>query len=161
MVYARMRTLVATRPSDFDDLVQLAAIQAWRSLPSFEGRSGLTTWVYGVCYRVLLAQRRWYHRFSRRFAFPGELLELEDDGPQPAELVARRDRATRLRAVLGRMSEKYRAVVLLHDLEEFPVSEIAAIVGANERTVRSRLRDGRKQLRRLLATEPGFGEEKA
>jgi len=36
------------------------------------------------------------------------------------------------------------------------VAEISGIVGANELTVRSRLRDGRRQLRRLVEREPGL-----
>jgi DNA-directed RNA polymerase specialized sigma24 family protein len=48
------------------------------------------------------------------------------------------------------VSEKYRAVVILHDIEERSIAEIAEIVGAGELTVRSRLRDGRKQLAKLI-----------
>lgn len=74
----------------------------------------------------------------------------------PSALLEQRRRTVRLHAALGRMSDKYRAVVVLHDLEELGVPEIAAIVGANELTVRSRLRDGRKQLHRLLEADPQF-----
>ena len=41
-------------------------------------------------------------------------------------------------------------MVILHDIEERSIPEIARIVGAGELTVRSRLRDGRKQLAKLL-----------
>ena len=45
------------------------------------------------------------------------------------------------------------AVVVLHDLEELSVAELAQVVGTGELTVRSRLRDGRKQLAKLLQAE--------
>jgi DNA-directed RNA polymerase specialized sigma24 family protein len=48
---------------------------------------------------------------------------------------------------------------MLHDLEGLPIEEIAAIVEANPLTVRSRLRDGRKDLARPLADDPFFGDE--
>jgi len=48
------------------------------------------------------------------------------------------------------MTDRYRAVVVLRDIEEHSIAEIAEIVGAGELTVRSRLRDGRKQLSQLL-----------
>jgi RNA polymerase sigma-70 factor (ECF subfamily) len=54
------------------------------------------------------------------------------------------------------LSDKHRAVVVLHDLEGFDVDDIAGIVGANTLTVRSRLRDGRRQLRRLLKLRPSL-----
>jgi RNA polymerase sigma-70 factor (ECF subfamily) len=160
LVYRRMRNLVGTSAPDFDDLVQAAATEVWRSLPGFQGRSELGTWIYAVCYRVLSNHRRWWRRYQLRFS-----VGLEDvfasESALPSELLDERARAERLRAVLGRMSDKYRAVVVLHDLEGFAVAEIAGIVGANELTVRSRLRDGRKQLRRLLELEPSLVLEEA
>jgi DNA-directed RNA polymerase specialized sigma24 family protein len=44
----------------------------------------------------------------------------------------------------------------LHDVEELSIAEIAGIVGSNELTVRSRLRDGRKRLRVLLSADQEF-----
>ena len=66
-----------------------------------------------------------------------------------------RARARQLHLGLAKLSEKLRTAVVLHDLEELEVSEIATIVGCGELTVRSRLRDGRKQLARLLQAEAG------
>lgn len=153
-LYRRMRVLAGGNAPDLDDLVQLAAEQVFKNLPSFEGRSELLTWVYAVCYRVLLKQRRWYRRWSLRFR-----LEREDDpvlsvGDEalPSAAVERRERARVLQAGLARLSERHRAVVVLHDLEELSIAEVAVIVDCNELTARSRLRDGRKRLRALLSS---------
>jgi RNA polymerase sigma-70 factor (ECF subfamily) len=152
LVYRRMRTL-APHDADFDDLVQAAATEVWRSLPRFEGRSQLSTWLYGVCYRVLLNHRRFWRRYRLRFSV-GVDEALPSEAPDAPELFDQCVRAARLRGLLGSMSDKYRVVVILHDLEELSVPQIAEIVGASELTVRSRLRDGRKQLRRLLELDP-------
>jgi RNA polymerase sigma-70 factor (ECF subfamily) len=106
-----------------------------------------------VCYRVLLVQRRWYRRWKLRFAYVEHEDEATSDEPTPPELLEARARARQLHRMLARMSDKYRAVVVLHDLEELEVREIAQIVRSSELTVRSRLRDGRKQLSKLLQTE--------
>lgn len=148
-----MRALAGGNASDLDDLVQLAAEQVFRSLPTFAGNSDVLTWVYSVCYRVLLKQRRWYRRWSVRFTFQNEDDEAVSNQPSPQLDVEARERAQTLRAALARLSDKYRAVVVLHDLEELSVQEIAAIVDCKELTVRSRLRDGRKQLRKLLEAD--------
>jgi RNA polymerase sigma-70 factor (ECF subfamily) len=150
MVYRRMRQLAGRGASDLDDLVQLAAEQVFCSLPSFARRSDLTTWVYTICYRVLLRHRRFYKRFRLRFSLEDEeQLQLATD-ETPAAAIEAWDRARRLHAALSRLSDKYRAVVVLHDLEELAIGDIARIVDTGELTVRSRLRDGRKQLRKLL-----------
>ncbi len=160
LVYRRMRILVPANAPDFEDLVQAAATEVWRSLPGFRGKSELGTWIYTVCYRVLANHRRWWQRYQLRFSIGVEDVFASDE-KLPPDLLDERARVERLRTLLGRMSDKYRAVVVLHDLEGFTIPEIAGIVGANALTVRSRLRDGRKQLRRLLELDPALVLEEA
>jgi len=148
-----MRSLAGATSGDLDDLVQVAAEKVFTSISRFDGKSELSTWIYGVCYHVLLNHRRWYRRWQLRFSYAETLDHYVTDALTAPELLAARSRARQVHRLLARLSEKYRAVVVLHDLEELEVSEIATIVGANELTVRSRLRDGRKQLSKLLQSE--------
>lgn len=149
-VHHRMSAIAGRGASDLDDLVQIAAEQAFRSLPRFEGRSDLSTWLYSICYRVLLRQRRWYRRWGVSFSLEDLALEPSCSEETPAAALEARERARLLHAALSRLSNKYRAVVVLHDLEELAVRDISRIVEAGETTVRSRLRDGRKQLAKIL-----------
>jgi RNA polymerase sigma-70 factor (ECF subfamily) len=110
----------------------------------------------------LLKRRRFYKRWIRRFAYAEDIGSerlLVETAPDGGQLLERRERSERLRAALERVSPKRRAVVILHDLEEIEIVEIAAIVGAKETTVRSRLRDGRKQLAAELEEDPYFGAD--
>lgn len=158
-VYRQMRAL---RPGakDADDLVQVAVEQVLRALPSFEGRSQLSTWTYRICYLTVLKHDRWYRRWLRRFTLTaaGELPEMSG-GDSPADIFERRERAARLEHALAKLSAKRRTVLVLHDLEGREVDEVAEIVGANARTVRSRLRDARLALARILADDAYFGDE--
>jgi RNA polymerase sigma-70 factor (ECF subfamily) len=160
LVYRQMRTLVGGR-AEFDDLVQIAAEQALRALPSFEGRSKISTWTYRICYLTLLKHERWYRRWLRRFALtePGELSETEGSLAPDDFVLEQLERSARLRKAIDQLSPKRRSVVMLHDLEGLSVDGVAAIVKANPLTVRSRLRDGRKDLARILAHDPYFGDE--
>jgi RNA polymerase sigma-70 factor (ECF subfamily) len=135
LVYRQMRSLAGRRP-DFDDLVQIAAEQVLRSLSS-----------------------RWYRRWLRRFTLT-ERGDLEGHAPAPDEpSLEEVERAARLRQAVDQLSPKRRTVVVLHDLEGQSVDSIARIVAANPLTVRSRLRDGRRDLARILAADPYFGDE--
>ena len=84
-----------------------------------------------------------------RFSLGVEPDEPESLSPPPDEQLAANERARELREILAQLSDKYRAVVVLHDIEQRSIAEIAGIVGSGELTVRSRLRDGRKQLAKL------------
>ena len=158
LVYRQMRSLAGGR-ADFDDLVQMAAEQVLKSFASFEGRCKLSTWSYRICYVTLLRHERWYRRWLRRFALTeGE--EIESNAPSLDEPnLEELERAARLRKAVARLSPKRRTVVVLHDLEGHSVEDIAGIVAAKPLTVRSRLRDGRRDLARILGADPYFGDE--
>ncbi|HEX2674296.1 MAG TPA: RNA polymerase sigma factor, partial [Polyangiaceae bacterium] len=113
------------------------------------------TWVYSVSYRVLLRQRRWYRRWAARFSLGLEHHEAESHALLPDQQLAAREQARQLHGLLAKLSDKYRAVVILHDIEQRSIAEIAGIVDTNELTVRSRLRDGRKQLAKLVRAHEG------
>ena len=160
-VHRRMSAIAGRGASDLDDLVQVAAEQVFRSLSRFEGRSHLSTWIYAICYRVLLRQRRWYRRWGVSHSLEDLELEPSDDEATPSAALEAQERARLLHEALSSLSDKYRTVVVLHDLEELAVAEISRIVEAGEGTVRSRLRDGRKQLAKILqqtaAQSAGYG----
>jgi RNA polymerase sigma-70 factor (ECF subfamily) len=157
-----MRTLAGPR-SDLDDLVQAAAMRLIHALPRFERRSSLSTFSYGVAYRTLLGHDRWYRRWSRRFSLTetGANEEVAPEAPSETaeQSVHRARRASSLHRALAQLPPAKRAVIVLHDLEELEMKEVAAIVDTNERTVRSRLRDGRRKLAEILATDPLFEKE--
>jgi RNA polymerase sigma factor (sigma-70 family) len=158
LLYRQMRSLAGPR-ADLEDIVQAAAERAWKALPRFEGRAALSTWTYGIAYRTLLDHDRWYRRFRRRFEPAlNDDPAVEEDRDSELRLREKR-RAQHLHRALGLLPAAKRAVVVLHDLEGLEVSEIAGVVGANERTVRSRLRDARKKLVELLSAEPLFETE--
>jgi RNA polymerase sigma-70 factor (ECF subfamily) len=163
LVYRQMRSLVGGRERDFDDLVQDAMEQALRSLSAFEGRSKLSTWTYQICYRTVLKRRRWYGRWLKRFTLThsGELPEQVTQRQQPSRRIDRAEEKQRLADALSKLSTKKRLVVTLHDMEGMASEEISEIIGVKLGTVRSRLRDGRKDLLALLADDPYFGERVA
>ena len=162
LLYRQMRVLAGPR-TDLDDLVQAAAVRLIRALPRFERRSSLSTFAYGVAYRTLLGHDRWFRRWSRRFSFAEDDARDEREPPVAAEnaeqSAVRARRASSLHRALAQLPASKRAVIELHDLEELEMKEVAVIVDTNERTVRSRLRDGRKRLAEILTSDPLFDKE--
>lgn len=159
LLYRQMRSLAGPR-QDLDDLVQAAAERALKALPRFEGRSALATFTYGIVYRTLIDHQRWYRRFQRRFTLETREEPADLAFPRSSETDLRElERARRLYAALDQLPNEKRLTLILHDLEGLEVAAVASISGANELTVRSRLRDAHKKLAELLRKDPLFDPE--
>jgi RNA polymerase sigma-70 factor (ECF subfamily) len=143
------------RSAELEDLLQEVFVQVHRSIKSFRAESRLSTWIYRVAVNVALMHRR--AAKSRPFIVPtrDEPLLL-DDAPPPDEELSRRRRVEALYRLLDRVSEKKRAVYVLHELEGMSPNEISKVVGAPVLTVRTRLFYARREVLAMLREEPAL-----
>jgi len=72
------------------------------------------------------------------------------DHPLPDAEAERRVLGERLRAALDELPERYRAALVLFDVEGYSQAEIAQILGMAPGTVRSAVFHARRRLRRLM-----------
>jgi RNA polymerase sigma-70 factor (ECF subfamily) len=136
--------------SDRPDLLQEVFVVVHRRLDSFDGSSAVTTWLFGICLRVVLGWRR--HR-RRHPEVPTEApgVDERDAGRSPEEqAMAAQARATVARA-LDDLDPERRAVFVMFELEELSCVEIAAMIGVPVGTVYSRLHAARAAFARAAA----------
>jgi len=129
------------------DLTQKVFLTAYLKLPAFEGRSLVTTWLWGICRRVASGYRR---SGSIRYEVATDPASLEVSAEQRGA-VAESPESTRqvlLESILSKLSEPQRVVFLLFEVDEMDGREIAALLNISLGTVRSRLRYARKLFRR-------------
>lgn len=129
---------------DVEDVAQEVFLVVHRSLPGFEGRSTLRTWIYGICIRVASDWRRRAH--VRREVASGDVPDEGQDATQE-EAVELRRRCAELDAVLDELDADKRAVVVLFEIEQLPMEEVATAVGCPVQTAYSRLYKAREQMR--------------
>ena len=152
-VWASLQRLGA-RDADLEDRFQEVFLVVHQRGGDFEGRSRVTTWLYGICLRVMAAHRRraWVRRERATESVPEETAR-----GSPHASLERTEAQSRLREILDAMDLDRRAVFVMAVIEEMPADEIAAIVGAPIGTVYSRLhaarRDFDETLRRLEARD--------
>ena len=139
-VFHALRWL-GVRPPEIEDLAQEVFIALRRSWSRYDQSRPVRPYLFGVAFRVVSMQRRKGHR---EMAFAN--LDVRDGGPGPDdELQVKQAREMVLRA-LEKIPLRRRAVLVMHDLEEVPMAEVAATLSIPLFTAYSRLRKARSEL---------------
>ena len=136
--------------SDVADAVQDVFLVVHRRLAEFEGRSKVTTWLYGISYRVARDRRRLAH-VRRRADDDGQIEERADEGADVAAAAERKEGLEVLEAILDEMPLEQRAVFTLFELEAMGGEAIAEALEIPLGTVYSRLRMAREQWKKTLS----------
>lgn len=128
----------------------------WQRADSFDGRSKLSTWVFGIAYRKAL-------KALSRLDLPvgaDDIDEPADSGPGPEQQLGLAQLRGRLAAALAELSPEHRAVVELCYFHDMAYGEIADVVGCPPETVKTRMFYARRRLRLLLddLAAPAQGE---
>jgi RNA polymerase sigma factor (sigma-70 family) len=130
---------------DAEDAFQATFLVLARRARSVVKRESVGSWLYGVAYRIALQAR--VVRARRRARE-----KLVDAMPHPEVApVEPQDWLLLLDQELARLPEKYRATLVLCDLEGLPRREAARQLGLPEGTLSSRLATARQLLAKRLA----------
>jgi RNA polymerase sigma-70 factor (ECF subfamily) len=144
---------------DLEDVVQEALVQIYRSLPSYQGQSKFTTWLYRVVTNVARMHLRKQRSRPRLTGASNEALEREPtEAHRPDANAERNERLRALYRHVEALSDKKRTVLVLHDFTGLGAAEIAEIVEAPVLTVRTRLFYARKELYAALARDPALAD---
>jgi RNA polymerase sigma-70 factor, ECF subfamily len=138
----RFLAALGVPPEEREDACQDVFVAVYRSLDQFRGAARLSTWIYRIAARGAgrAMQRRRMH------AVLSTLLLREPAPPPDPDPSERTARLVVLDSLLQRLSPKKRLVLVLFEIEELPVDEIAKIAGCPENTVWSRLHHARTEL---------------
>lgn len=146
--------------ADAEDLLQEAALLAFRAFASFAPGTDFKAWFY----RILT--NRHYERFRRSARRPATV--ALDEAPDlylyqrtaeaglharcddPATLVMSKMTTDQVLAAIAALPDDYRGVATLYFVEDMTYQEMAEVLGCPAGTVRSRLHRGRKLLQQKL-----------
>ncbi|NMH91456.1 sigma-70 family RNA polymerase sigma factor [Pseudonocardia bannensis] len=142
----RVAVRVLGDPTDAEDALQEALLDAWRRINRFRGDSAFSTWMYRVVTNRCLDMLR-----RRRPAVPmDEVGDLPEPAPAPGrspERTAELDAGmAALRAALQALPDELRLCWVLRELEGLGYTEISEITGAGETAVRGRIHRARTRL---------------
>jgi len=166
-VYRAARAALGSH-ADAEDAAQDAFLAAYRRLDGFRGDASFKTWLLTITWHQAINRRRSLVRMWRRIVEsapsgrsdnPGlSLLEqMAADAPSPEQAAAgdelRRDIQQSIRA----LSPKLRDALLLALSGEYSYEEIAAMLGTPTGTIKWRVAEARKTIRKRLR-ERGYGD---
>jgi RNA polymerase sigma-70 factor, ECF subfamily len=163
---ARFALSLTREGAQADDLVQETYLRALRGWHTFRPGSDARRWLFAIC----------HHSFLRTMQREALYVEAPDDDPEleslatamahahaqrtgGIEAIDRIDLGEAITRALVALSPRYRAAVVLVDVEGQSYEEAAEVLGVPLGTVRSRLFRGRRLLQDLLfeyAPDAGF-----
>jgi RNA polymerase sigma-70 factor, ECF subfamily len=146
----RQHVLVCLHPELAADLTQETFVEAWKSVRSFRGEASVRTWLHTIAVRV------WQRHLKRHKSSTIEpLTEAQSEsvlqsvpGPE-AQLEEKLDQQA-MQSALAKLPEVQRMSVVLFYREQLTYEEIAKVTCVPLGTVKSRLHEGLKRLRRTL-----------
>ncbi|WP_457419631.1 RNA polymerase sigma factor [Roseateles sp. P5_E7] len=150
----RFLTHLMRQPEAIEEALNDTMLVVWQRADSFDGRSKLSTWIFGIAYRKGL-------KALSRQDLPmdeSEQPEAADNGPGPEQQLGLLQMRGRLREAMAELSPEHRAVVELCYFHDMAYGEIAEVVGCPPETVKTRMFYARRRLRLLLddlAGQPG------
>ena len=131
------------------DFTQETFIRAFDRLHTFRGDSRFSTWLHTITTSVVLNGLRKTKRFRTQTTL--EAAEGISIGARSAEP----DLKMRLHAAIDALPDRYRTVVVMHDVEGYTHEEIAETLGVEVGTSKAQLSRARAKLRETLADFAG------
>jgi RNA polymerase sigma-70 factor (ECF subfamily) len=163
------------RRFDASDLVQETLLKAHKNLHQFRGtcEAEMVAWLQEILAHALADQIRKAKTGKRDWNMEKSLEAIVAESsarldailaakqPSPSQQVQRKELLLRAAEALEKLPEDQRDVVMLRDLMNQPVAQIAQQLGRTERSVAGLLLRGRQKLRELLEMSDGSGAKAA
>lgn len=144
-------------PTEAEDVVQETFTNAFHSIQSFEGRSGLKTWLYRIAMNAALGRLRKHPDIDASV----EDIEADEAGITPEQLFDwcclpepdfdSQEAHEQIAEAIAALPESLRQVFLLRELEGLSTQDTAEALGISQENVKVRLHRARMALRETLS----------
>lgn len=132
---------------DLEDIAHEVWLRVHAQLPQYDPEKPVRPWLFALA----LGAASNYRRLARhRIEAQVNPEELHDPRPFADESLLTRERNGLVHLALQQVPLEQRAMLVLHEMDETPVPEIANALGISVNTAYSRLRLGRAAFRRAL-----------
>ena len=150
-VYRQMIRACGNR-EDAEDVLVEALVKAHRHLGQLRDAGAFRAWLAQIARRVCwqLKQREALQPLLQLSVVEEEGHQIPSGEPPLEQQIALRQMSSLLHEAVDNLSEEYRSVYLLRDLEDVPAKEVAKRLGISVAAVKSRLHRARESVRNAL-----------
>ena len=152
-LYALCRGMLG-HADDAEDAVQETFLHALHALSTFRGDAAFRSWLFRIAINICLKWKA-AHPPTDPWEDGGALSSSPTPSPETLAL-----RQLRLTEALGALLPRYRAILLLKELDGWSVAEIAAAMGWNEKRAANELYKARRALVEWRRRDAAEGEER-
>src|SRR5690242_2898471 len=147
---------------DYERSVELAQetfIRIFTSASRYQANYSFSTYIYRIASNLAISElrrrkrRRFVSLFSPFTNDDGEAIEMDppDGNPLQDETMIRDERRKAVARAISSLPEKYRAAIVLRDVEGLSYDRIAEVLKLSEGTVKSRINRARNLLKEKLS----------
>jgi RNA polymerase sigma-70 factor, ECF subfamily len=144
----RVAYAVLRQHQDAEDVAQEAFARAYRRFGQLRDRERFRAWLVRMTWRLAIDRQR-----SERRRLAREAAHMATPAPAAASAhddMNARERAARLWRAIDALPDKLRVVIVLANIQEHDLAEVARLLGLPTGTVKSRLFLARQRLKELL-----------
>jgi RNA polymerase sigma-70 factor, ECF subfamily len=131
---------------DAADITQNTFIKAYKNLGRFDKSYKFFSWLYKIAVNESLN----FIKSRRSGGEPDE--DIQTNERQPDERILDAERDQQVQDALMQLTEDQRTVIVLFHFQDLSYNEIAQILELSEKTIKSRLFEGRSVLKKLLTS---------
>jgi RNA polymerase sigma-70 factor (ECF subfamily) len=153
---------ILNNSADAEEVAQEAVLKAFTALSRFRAECKFSTWLV----QITINEARLKLRKDRRHLYESiDEPDTDEEGDYfpkdfadwreiPTEVLQKQELRDALRRGIASLSQKYREVLILRDIQHLSIQETAQVLGITEGSVKTRLLRARLRMRDLLA--PGI-----
>ncbi len=147
-----------------EDVAQETFLRAYKSAARYRQISKFSTWLYTIALNLCRNELR--RRKFKTYSLEGMAerdedskirVDIPDEKTQPDLDMERKEAGTLVRQAVEKLPEKFKAPLVLRDIQELTYEEISKILDLPEGTVKSRINRGRMRVKEIL--KPYYGSE--
>lgn len=156
-LYALARRLCGN-DTDAQDMMQEVFLQAARRWETFRGESSPATWMYSIAARACGPRKRRRFAGDRRMPAFSQIAPWNESTVSraavggPVSSAERKESERALHAAILQLPQAFRVALVMKEMLELPVAEVAAALNLKQETVKTRVHRARLMLRKALTS---------